>query len=150
MIYTYCSKPYLTITSDVQPFVEAQTPLDIYSDDDKNKIEKKPFINRRRIVFDINYEGRQYCLLISRGYRWDGSSIPPFAQWLIGANSNPKFLIASMVHDKVCENHNIIDNDRYLASLLYRELLIASDVNVVSAYTQFHCVDNFQKVAGDW
>ncbi len=40
---------------------------------------------------------------IPRGYRWDGASIPRFCWWIIGRPKDPRFALASLVHDWICE-----------------------------------------------
>ena len=150
LMITLVEKPYLKIKCDVEPCLVAQQPLKMYDDELRKLIEKKPFLNKRHILFQIDYEGEQYCLVFNKGYRWDGATIPPGVRWLIGSPSNPKFLLASMVHDKICENHYLIDNDRELSSIILRELLLASDVNVVSAYIMYNAVNPFQKFFCGW
>lgn len=111
---------------------------------------KKPYINVERCVFTIFYKEEQFVILCEKGYDWDGASIPFGFRWLIGAKGSPQFLVPSMVHDKMCENHNFIKNNRYLSSLIFRELLIAYGVGKFKANVMFNAVDNFQKVAGGW
>lgn len=53
-----------------------------------------------------------------------------------------------MVHDVFCENHEVIGNDRQLSSIVFRELLLASGVGKLRAYTMYYAVDNFQKLCG--
>lgn len=111
---------------------------------------KKPYLNKTRCVFTVFYKDEQYAILCEKGYDWDGASIPFGFRWLIGAKGKPQFLVPSMVHDKLCENHNFIKNDRYLSSLIFRELLIVYKVGKFRANIMFNAVDNFQKVAGGW
>ncbi|MFA7658759.1 MAG: DUF1353 domain-containing protein [Candidatus Gastranaerophilaceae bacterium] len=147
---TYCNNNFLKITSDVEPCLTVQVPLEIYGKEEQEIIKEKPFLNKRHILFNFYYGAEQYCLLFNKGYRWDGATIPPGVRWIIGPPSHPAFLLASMVHDKLCENHYLIDNDRYLSSLIFKELLIASDVSSFKANIMFYAVDNFQKFFGGW
>lgn len=111
---------------------------------------KKPYINVKRCVFTIFYKEEQFVILCEKGYDWDGASIPFGFRWIIGAKGSPQFLVPSMVHDKLCENHHFIKNDRYLSSLILRELLIAYGVGKFKANIMFNAVDNFQKLFGGW
>ena len=43
-------------------------------------------------------------LEIGRGYTWDGASIPRQLWWLVGKPLDPRFALASLVHDWICEN----------------------------------------------
>jgi hypothetical protein len=40
---------------------------------------------------------------IPRGYQWDGASIPRPLWWIIGRPKDPRFALASLVHDWICE-----------------------------------------------
>lgn len=146
MYYTFVDKPEIKITADIDlSGLTVQIPLEIYTQEEQDQIKEKPYLNKRRAIFNIVYGDEQYCLLFERGYRWDGATIPKFVQALIGPKGDPCFLLASMVHDKLCEHHEFIKNNRYLSSLVFRELLIACDVSKTKAYIMFLAVDNFQK-----
>lgn len=84
------------------------------------------------------------------GYCYDGASIPFGFRWLIGSKGSPEFLNPSLLHDVICENHNLVNNDRQLSSIIFREMLIASGVGKVKAYTMFLSVDLFQKSFCHW
>lgn len=112
----------------------------------KKNITKKPFLNRERLLVDIRYNNEHYCFVIPKFYYWNGANIPRIFWRLIGAKSEPKFLIPSMVHDILCENHGYINNNRYLSSLIFKALLKTAGVNPVSRWAMFHSVDNFQKL----
>ena len=146
----WCDKPELKITSDVEPCAEVRLPLPSDSEEVKKEKRQKPYINKRRVMWTINYLGTQYCFVIQKGYCWDGASIPYGFRWIIGAKGSDEFLIPSMVHDVFCENHEVIGNDRQLSSIVFRELLLASGVGKVRAYTMYYAVDNFQKLFGHW
>ena len=114
----------------------------------KKSIKKKPFICKNRVMVDIKYLDQCYCFVVPKFYYWNGANIPRIFWRVIGAQSDPSFLIPSMVHDILCENHHYIDNNRYLSSLIFRALLKTAGINPVSRWTMFHAVDNFQKFQG--
>ena len=137
----WCDKPELRITSDVKPSTGVCKPLPSDSDEVKKCKKKFPYINRRRVVFTVNYLGKIYPIKIARGFRWNGTNC-------IGLQHNPKLLDASMVHDLLCNIHSIVDNDRQLSSMIFREIGIASGVWKPFMIGAYHAVDNFQKVWG--
>lgn len=147
-LIVWCNKPELKITSDVEPCTCVQKILPTDSPLIKKDKKRKPYINKKRVLFTVDYLGSQYCILVHKGYTWDGASIPVGFRWLIGAKGSPEFLNASMIHDKMCENHEIVDFDRQLSSMIFRELLIASGVGKVRAQTMYLAVDNFQRFCG--
>lgn len=138
-------KDDLKIMIDREPEVTVKNSR-FYS---KEEMEK-PYLCKTRVAFTVFYKNEQYVILIPKGYDWDGASIPFGFRWLIGAKGSPEFLIPSMVHDKMCENHQFINNNRYLSSLIFRELLLAYGVSKFKANVMFNAVDNFQKMFGGW
>ena len=138
-------KDGLQITIDIPPCVAVKDAL-IYLKEEL----KKPFINKKRVAMRVFYKDEQYFIVIPKGYDWDGATIPYGFRWIIGAKTSPEFLIPSMFHDRLCENHDFIKNDRYLSSLIFRELLIACGVGKFKANVMFNAVDNFQKIFGGW
>lgn len=152
MYYSFVDKPELKIKADIDiNSLSVQLPLkNFHTKEELKEIKKRPYILKRRALFSVMYKNEQYCFLFERGYTWDGATIPKGTQWIIGPKGCPAFLLSSMVHDKLCENHNFIKNDRHLSSLIFKELLLASDVGEVKANIMFNAVDNFQKICGGW
>ncbi len=115
----------------------------------KNKEEncEKPFILKNDIEVTLwDYKKFEvYEFTINKGYCWDGATIPRLFWRLIGSKTEPKFLIASLIHDILCENHHYVDNDRYFADKVFERLLYVSGVNAITRWMMFHTVDNFQK-----
>lgn len=147
---TWCELPYLKITSDTEPHTAVIKPLPTDTKEEKQKKKEKPYFNKTRVLWNINYLGREYCFVIPKGYRWNGANIPRFVWWLIGSMGESDFLDASMVHDILCENHDYVENDRQLSSMIFREILKAAGVGNIRANTMYLAVDNFQKLCGKW
>lgn len=137
----WCDLPYLKITSDTKPHTCVRQPLPTDTDDEKKDKHKKPFLNKTRIMWTIEYLGSQYCFVIDKGYTWDGSSCP-------GMHLLPKLLTASCVHDTLCEDHSKCGNDRQLSSMVFREIGIESGVNKIFMHIAYNAVDNYQKIFG--
>lgn len=145
MLVLDSKKDDLKIYVDVEPVTTVKSSR-LYTKEEM----KKPYLNLERCIFTIFYKEEQFVICCEKGYDWDGASIPFGFRWIIGAKGSPQFLVPSMVHDKLCENHNFIKNDRYLSSLILRELLIAYGVGKFKANVMFNAVDNFQKLFGGW
>lgn len=116
------------------------------------EINKKPFICEESFNVELvdKIEDVSYGFLIPAGYTWDGASIPRAFWRLIGAKTDNRFLIPSLIHDVLCENHDYIDNDRYFSTIVFERLLFVSKVNAFNRWMIKHSVDNFQKVFGGW
>ena len=147
MIEWYKDDELFILFSDV-PFVGVRVVLPTMDADLKRKIAKKPFINRERLLVDVKYKDKSYCFDVPKFYYWNGANIPRVFWRLIGSQSDPKFLVPSMIHDILCENHGYIDNNRYLSSLIFKALLKTAGINPFTRWSMFHCVDNFQKFQG--
>lgn len=145
MLLVDSTKDNLKIYVDVEP-----TPTVKSSRICSKEEMQKPYVNTERCMFTIFYKDEQFVICCEKGYDWDGASIPFGFRWLIGPKGSPKFLVPSMVHDKLCENHSFVKNDRYLSSLVLRELLIAYKVCKFKANVMFNVVDNFQKLFEGW
>lgn len=141
MTIVWCDKPELKITSDIAPCTTVCKPLPSDSDEVKEYKKKFPYLNKKRVLFDVTYLGTQYCFVIEKGFRWNGTNC-------LFLQHYPKLLDASCVHDLLCNKHDLIDNDRQLSSMIFREIGIASGVWEPFMWGAYHCVDNFQKIRG--
>ena len=137
----WCNKPYLKITSDIAPKTAVRKPLPTDTIDEREDKKQKPYINKKAVVFTVDYLGTIYVIEIPKGYTWNGTNC-------LGLQYNPKLLDASCIHDALCEKHYLVANDRQLSSMIFRELGIASGVNKPFMWIAYHAVDNFQKVFG--
>ena len=113
-------------------------------------VYKKPFRLQEKInvyLFDYINE-KEYSFLIPDNYSWDGASIPRLFWRLFGSNTDNKFLIPSLIHDILCENHDYIDDNRGLSTLVFDCLLKVSRVHPFNRWLIKHSVDNYQKFCG--
>ena len=146
----WCDKPELRIVSDIAPATVVIKPLPSDSKEVKKDKKRKPYLNKRRVMWTIEYLGKQYCFVIEKGYRWNGANIPRVFWFLIGSMGESDFLDASMIHDKMCENPEIVDYDRQLSSMIFREVLKGAGVGKIKAQTMYTAVDNYQKCCRQW
>ena len=134
------------------PNLNVQYTMPWMSAEEVKKINKKPFINNKKlevkIIDFINSE--TYKFTIEEGYTWDGATIPRMFWRLIGSKTDNRFLVPSLIHDVLCENHNYVDGDRYLSTIVFERLLYVSKVNPFSRWMMKHSVDNAQKIIGGW
>lgn len=135
----------LEISFDRSPVVKMSTILPSMTLLEKQTIMRFPFVCLHHIEVTIKYKNKIYEFPISRGYRWDGATIPRIFWRLIGAKTDPRFLIPSMIHDVLCENKHYVDYDRYLADKIFERLLFVAGVPAFTRWLMFHSVDNFQK-----
>lgn len=107
---------------------------------------KKPFITTEDISVVIEFEGATYQFTIPKGYDWNGANVPPFCWLLIGQQKEPRFKLASCVHDYMCEHKTVVGNNRYLSTLIFETLCeYFGRFNSVKRWAMFHSVDNYQK-----
>lgn len=119
------------------------------SDKEVKKAKKKPFIVTAGLDVLVEYQGKQFFFVIPKGYRWNGANVPPFAWLSIGQRTDPRFRLASCIHDFICENHAVIGNNRYLSTLIFETLCLHfGRFNDFKRWAMFHSIDNFQKTFG--
>ena len=122
------------------------------SEETKKSVKKYPFINKRDLTVrlgDIKNE-RVYEFGIPKGYCYDGASIPRLFWRVIGSPTDNSFLIAALVHDVLCENHQYVMNDRIFSTKVFNALLKASQVGKIKRFLMKNSVDIFQKLCCHW
>ena len=110
---------------------------------------KKPFYVSDDINVIIEYENCSYSFTLKKGYDWNGANVPACAWVIIGQQKEPRFKLASCVHDFLCENKEVINYNRYLSTLIFEALCNHfGRFNSFKRWMMFHSVDNFQKLCG--
>lgn len=143
---------YVLVSFDKEPFVFVRYAKPEMTAFEKRAIARYPFVCKKPLkvmIFD-NKKFKQYDFSVKENYCWDGASIPRIFWRLIGSNTSSEFLIPSLIHDVLCENHQYIDNNRELSSRVFKALLIASGVSEFKANVMFTAVNTFQKIWGKW
>ena len=116
----------------------------------KNALNK-PFYLIRDLKINIKFEGDEHEFLIPRGYDWNGANVPFMCWLIIGQAKEPRFKLASMVHDYLCEHKEVIAYNRYLSTLVFETLCeYFGRFNDIKRWAMFHSVDNFQKLQKGW
>lgn len=149
MIKWYEDKEIVIFFSE-KPDAVVRYPSPDLSDKENGDIVKKPFLNKNEVkvfLFDL-IKNQRYGFTIKKDYTWDGASIPWIAWRIIGAKTDNRFLIPSLVHDMLCENKQFVNYDRYFADKVFERLLYVSKVPAIKRWAMFHSVDNFQKLQG--
>lgn len=140
----------LSIYFDKNPDCDIRKILPTTKQIEIDNIEKKPLILNNTIFCLIFYKNKNYSFNIEHDYIWDGASIPSFAWIIIGSKLDPQFMIASLIHDYLCENHYIIENNRYLSTLIFVALLSVAKVNPLKRLTMKYSIDIWQKLIIKW
>ena len=146
----FCDKEEIKIISDVEPDVCNRLGLPLIDEEELEDILKRPYMCRVSVNFFVKYLGKTHQIFIEKGFKYDGATIPFGFRWLIGGKGNPKFLVASCVHDKMCKCPWLVGYNRYLSSLIFKELLIACGCGKIKANIMFGAVDTFQKFMKTW
>lgn len=119
------------------------------SNEEKKLAKKKPFVVTKGFKVLVLFEGRQYFFKIPKGYRWNGANVPSFAWILIGQRTDPRFKLASCIHDYMCEHHKVVDYNRYLSTLIFVTCCQHfGDFPAWKLFAMKHSIDNYQKVLG--
>lgn len=131
---------------DYLPIVGIRYILPSASEEEKKSIKKYPFINKKTLQVRLEdyKKNKTYYFEIPKGYCYDGASVPRFFWRIIGANTDNKFLIAALIHDVLCENHQYIDNDRQFSTEVFNALLEESEVFPIKRFLMKKSVNMFQ------
>lgn len=114
--------------------------------DELKRALDKPFIVTEDINVHIEYEGQTYDFVIPKGYDWNGANVPSFAWRIIGQQKEPRFKLASCVHDYMCEHKEVVGYNRYLSTLVFEtNCEYFGRFNAFKRWAMFHTVDNYQK-----
>lgn len=149
---TWYSDEEIAILFDKVPNVTMRYVTPFTTEEEKKEINKKPFINlsELKVILQDKVEQENYEFIIPKDYTWNGANIPRIFWRLMGSMTDNRFLIPSMIHDVLTENHDYIDNDRYFSTIVFERLLYVSKVNPFSRWLMKHSVDNYQKICGKW
>ena len=140
----------IKIIFDKEPDLDMLFVSPWMSKEEAEEIIKKPFINETtlKVILIDETQEETYEFEIPKGYTWDGASIPRVFWRLIGSKTDNRFLIPSLIHDVLCENHDYINGNRYFSTCVFERLLYVSKVNAFNRWMIKHSVDNFQKFCG--
>lgn len=149
---TWYSDDEIGILFDKAPNVTMRYVTPFTTEEEKKEINKKPFINlsELKVILQDKIEQETYEFIIPKDYTWNGANIPRVFWRLMGSMTDNRFLIPSLLHDTLCENHDYIDDDRYFSTIIFERLLYVSKVNPFSRWLMKHSVDNYQKICGKW
>jgi len=121
------------------------------TDEELKKALKKPFEVEKDLLVRIFYRSKFYSFVIPKGYDWNGANVPPCCWLIIGQAKEPRFKLASCVHDYLCEHKKVINYNRYLSTLIFETLCeYFGRFNSFKRWAMFHSVDNFQKTQKGW
>lgn len=121
---------------EVMPYDDEKTVKD------KNK---KPFIAQNVAIIKVTYGDKRYIISNPTGYVYDGASIP----FKIG-KGNMKLLIPALFHDIICEDKSLVDYNRKLSSMIFKELLLQCHVNKLTAEIMYQSVNIYQCFMDGW
>jgi len=147
----------LRIDLNEEPDCDTRPTLPEDTDDEVNDKQAKPFILKNALSVDGVYYSKDlygrdnpfvFHFNIAKDFTWDGATIPRLLWFIIGGKGSPEFLIASLLHDAMCNNKYVMRHNRYLSSLILREVLIACHTAKWKAYTMFYTVDAWQRTQG--
>lgn len=143
-------KSKLLVEMFYNPDVDVREVMPNDTEDIIKDKQKYPFMARKKAILKIAYldkDGNLFTTAFSNpvNFKYDGATIP----FKIG-KGNMKLLIPAMWHDIMCDHKDKIDFNRYLSSLVFKELLIQCKVNKLVANFMFICVDNWQKLQRGW
>ena len=139
------SKKYFSVELFGDPDIRVREVLPYDDEDTVKDKNRKPFQANKTALIKVVYDDKVYFISNETNYKYDGASIP----FKIG-KGNMKLLIPSMFHDIMCEDKILVDKNRKLSSMIFKELLLQCKVNKLTAEIMYLTVDNYQKLMKGW
>ena len=102
-------------------------------------VEILDYVKNKKYAFKINYA---YC--------YDGATIPRLFWRLIGAPSDPRFIVAALIHDVLCQHHEYVDGDRKLTTTVLERCCRCTNTGAITRFLMYWTVDIFQSLVGKW
>lgn len=97
----------------------------------------KPFFLTNRLIVNIVELSFNLWVVVPLGFKSDGCSIPWVFRLLLGCKHNPKYVVASIIHDYIVENPQVVDYNRKLSSQIFYNVLLKEKVNKYLAYVLY-------------
>lgn len=108
------------------------------------KDRKKPFRIRQGVVVSFKQGLKSRPFMIPKGFTSDGCSIPKGLRFLLGCPHTPEYVPASIIHDYLLENPEIVRYDRKTASTIFFNALLNEGVSPLKAQIMYLAVDIWQ------
>lgn len=97
----------------------------------------KPFFLTNRLIVNIVELSFNLWVVVPLGFKSDGCSIPWIFRLILGCKHNPKYVVASIIHDYIVENPQVVDYNRKLSSQMFYNVLLKEKVNKYLAYVLY-------------
>ena len=151
-MYKWTENEKVIVYFNGAPYISIRYATPSMTDAEIQAVKKYPFINKTNLTVRLKdkVNDRTYEFDIPKGYCYDGASIPRFFWRVIGSPTDNSFLIAALVHDVLCENHQYIMNDVEFSTEVFNALLESSKVGKFKRYLMKHSVNTFQKLFCKW
>lgn len=139
----------LRITSDIEPKPHYRMVTPYTPEDEVRNILRKPFAVGHSVTVTVETPEEEYKLFFSKDYTWDGASVPPIVRLLL-KKGDPRYLLASMLHDKVCECPWLIDYNLELSTDIFKHTAISCKTNKLLANVMAFFIDKYQRRFTKW
>jgi len=97
------------------------------------------------LIRALMVQGVTVEIAIGRGYTWDGASNPWWVWWIIGRPMEPRFALASLSHDWICE-HAETRPQRVFGDAIFLWLLRDAGVAPWRHYAMFLAVTMYRRL----
>lgn len=143
-------KEYINVKLIGDPCVDIRYVMPWDSEEEAEEKNIMPFLAHKSALIKVIYrdkKGKETQKIISNPteYLYDGATIP----FRIG-KGNMKLLIPALYHDIICEDKSLVDYNRRLSSLIFKELLLQCRVNIYIAEFMYSAVDTYQRFMKGW
>lgn len=132
-----------------RPEIRFPTPCD--TEDERKDKTKKPIYISKAFEVEVIHKGFHYYIPVPQGLCTDGSTIIRLFWTILGENNlSPNMIIASIPHDIMCVQPELVDKNRALSTEIFRCLCISGGVPEWKANLMAFLVNCWQFLTGDW
>lgn len=152
-LVTWYEDKSLCIELDKWPHIETKTYNKyLQKEEEYNSAKKWP----HRLTHDLyvkiidKKKNKQYNFLIKEDYCYDGATIPRLFWRLIGAPSDPRFIVGALIHDVLCQHKDYVDRDRKLSTNVLTDCCKCTGTGAITRFLMYWSVEIFQIIIGKW
>ena len=105
---------------------------------------EKPYYLMQHIIVIVRVDTQTYYIKLDKGFTSDGCTMPRFLWNILGCPHTPEYLPASLIHDYVLNNPEMVIHNRNLSSRIFKQVLLNEGVNKIKAEIMYLTVDIVQ------
>ena len=124
----------------------------LQEEEEYESAKRWPFMLMNDVIVKITdyKKDKEYCFKLNKEYCYDGATIPRLFWRLIGAPSDPRFIIGALLHDVLCQHKEYVDRDRALSTTILVDCCECTGTSSITRFLMYWSVEIYQAIVGKW